>query len=148
MMAPHPLRGGCLFPHRFVAWQRRGLSARAAGALASAGCDTTEKVARPGRSYFEGRPNYAAKTQALQMAFRDPEEAREATADVMASLRRDGFVLTTIRRADASSVDPRRVTRSVREHQPRRAQTKEAKSDVQASCIWHSPPVLNIRNVR
>jgi hypothetical protein len=125
MMAarPAPSRANHLFPYRFAAWQRRGLSARAAGALASAGCDTLEDVARLGRSYFEGRPNCAGKTlselaalagwppkprsavdtiaQALGLAIDDPEEARETAADVLSSLRRDGFVLTTRRRAEA-----------------------------------------------
>ena len=102
MMVPNPLspRAGRLFPQRFMAWRQRGLSARAAGALASAGCDTIEDVTRLGRTYFEGTPNCASKTlaelavladwpakprtaidtiaQALGLAIDDPDEARAA----------------------------------------------------------------------
>jgi hypothetical protein len=109
-----------LFPRRFEAWQTSGLSARAAAAAALAGCDSVAEIARLGRSYFEGRPNCAEKTlaelaalagwppkprtaldtiaQALSMAM-DPHEAREAAADVMSSLRLDGFTLTVRPRA-------------------------------------------------
>jgi hypothetical protein len=44
------MSAGRLFPARFVAWQRRGLSSRAASALAAAGCDSIEDVARLGRT--------------------------------------------------------------------------------------------------
>jgi hypothetical protein len=106
MIGPQSLspRTRRLFPHRFVAWQRRSLSARAAGALASAGCDTLEDVAYLGRSYSEGRRSCAAKTvselailagwppkprtaidtivQAPGLAIDDPEEASEAAANL------------------------------------------------------------------
>lgn len=102
MMGPQPLclRTRRMFPHGFVAWPGRGLSARAAGAFASTGCDIIEDVARLGLSYSEGRRNSAAKTmselvivagwppkprtsidtiaQAPGLAIDNPEEAREA----------------------------------------------------------------------
>jgi hypothetical protein len=109
-----------IFPHRFMAWQRRGLSARAASVMSLAGCDFVEEITRLGRAYFERRPNCADKTlselaelagwapkrhtavdaiaAALALAIADPEEAREAAAVVISSLRRSGFVLTTVRR--------------------------------------------------
>jgi hypothetical protein len=109
------MSAGRLFPARFVAWQRRGLSSRAASALAAAGCDSIADVARLGRSYFEGRPNCATKTlselavlagwptkhrtavdaiaQVLEMAIDDAEEARELATDAFIALRRSGFVV-------------------------------------------------------
>lgn len=108
-----------LFPERLAAWRSAGLSARAAAALATSGCDTIPQVARLGRAYFEGRANLGPKTlaelaklagwppkrrtaldvvsSALSIGL-DPEEAREAACDVMAALRRSGFVLVTARR--------------------------------------------------
>jgi hypothetical protein len=106
-----------LYPHRFVAWQREGLSARAASVVALAGCNTIEEIGRLGRSYFEGRPNCAEKTlaelaalagwapkratavdaiaAALALSIPDPDETREVATDVMVALRRSGFVITT-----------------------------------------------------
>ena len=104
MMGPQPLcpRTRRVFPHRLCCLAGRGLSARAAGALASTGCDIIEDVARLGLSYSEGRRNSAAKTmselvivagwppkprtaidtiaQAPGLAIDDPEEASEAAA--------------------------------------------------------------------
>jgi hypothetical protein len=115
-LSPLPHR---LFPERLAAWRSAGLSARAAAALATSGCDTIPQVVRLGRAYFEGRPNLGPKTlaelaklagwppkrrtaldvvsSALSIGL-DPEEAREAACDVMAALRRSGFVLVTARR--------------------------------------------------
>lgn len=112
-----------LYPGRFAVWQRHGLSARAASAVSLAGCDTVEEIALLGRAYFERLPNCAEKTltelaklaswppkrrtavdaiaQALELAISNPEEAREAAADVMASLRKAGFILTTTNGAAA-----------------------------------------------
>lgn len=112
-----------LFPRRLAAWQERGLSFRAAVALATAGCDTAEEVARLGRSYFEGRPNCGERTLAelaklagwppkrrtavdaiagaLSMAM-DPDEAREAATDCLMALRRNGFVVTTSRQVEVT----------------------------------------------
>jgi hypothetical protein len=115
-LSPLPHR---LFPERLAAWRSAGLSARAAAALATSGCDTIPQVVRLGRAYFEGRANIGPKTlaelaklagwppkrrtaldvvsSALSIGL-DPEEAREAACDVMAALRRSGFVLVTARR--------------------------------------------------
>jgi hypothetical protein len=115
-LSPLPHR---LFPERLAAWRSAGLSARAAAALATSGCDTIPQVVRLGRAYFEGRANLGPKTlaelaklagwppkrrtamdvvsSALSIGL-DPEEAREAACDVMAALRRSGFVLVTTRR--------------------------------------------------
>jgi hypothetical protein len=111
-----------LFPHRFAQWQAQGLSARAASAVALAGCDTVEEIARLGRSHFENVPNLGEKSlaqlatlagwpeqrrtavdtiaQALSMAM-DPQEAREAAADVMSALRCAGYALTVTPKAHA-----------------------------------------------
>lgn len=116
--APSPLPRR-LFPERLAAWRSAGLSARAAAALATSGCDTIPQVVRLGRAYFEGRANLGPKTlaelaklagwppkrrtaldvvsSALSIGL-DPEEAREAACDVMVALRRSGFVLVTARR--------------------------------------------------
>lgn len=105
-----------LFPRRLAAWQRRGLSFRAAAVLSNAGCDTPEDVARLGRAYFQKQPNCAQKTlselaavgdwpenritavdaiaAALAMAIVEPEERHEVATDVMIALRRSGFVIT------------------------------------------------------
>ncbi len=100
----------------FVAWQRRGVSCRAARALAAAGAESIEDAARLGRSHFEGRRNCAAKTlaelealtgrppklrigaadviaRALQLAISDWDEAREAATDALIALRKAGFAL-------------------------------------------------------
>jgi hypothetical protein len=109
-----------LYPRRFVAWQQRGLSARAASAAALAGCDTIDDIAALGRARFERMPNIGAKSLAelaalaawpakpkgavetiastLEMAL-GPREAREVAIDVMSSLRRAGFLLTVRTRA-------------------------------------------------
>jgi hypothetical protein len=109
-----------LYPRRFVSWQQRGLSARAASAAALAGCDTIDDIAALGRARFERMPNIGAKSLAelaalagwpaipktaaetiastLEMAL-SPEEAREVATDVMSSLRRSGFLLTVRARA-------------------------------------------------
>lgn len=108
-----------LYPHRFMTWRRRGLSTRAATAVAIAGCDTVEEITRLGRAYFEGRPNCAKTTlaelaaiagwppkfetavgaiaAALALSMADPEEAREAAADAIIALQRSGFVIVAQR---------------------------------------------------
>ena len=61
---PPPRQTITMFSQRLVAWQRYGLSFRAAAVLANAGCDTPEQVTQLGRSYFEGRPNCGEHTLA------------------------------------------------------------------------------------
>jgi hypothetical protein len=109
-----------LYPCRFVAWQRRGLSARAARAAALAGCDSIDDIVALGRARFEQMPNIGARSLAelaalagwptkpktvietiastLEMTL-GAEEAREAAVDVMSSLRRAGFLLVIRTRA-------------------------------------------------
>jgi hypothetical protein len=108
-----------LFLQRRDLWRSQGLSVRASGVLAGAGCDTIDDVARLGRSYFETRPNCAERTvaelekiagwpprrrtvanviaTALALAIDNPQEAREAAVDVAIALRRAGFVVTAKR---------------------------------------------------
>ena len=115
-LSPHSNR---FFPRRFMAWQHRGLSVRAAGVVALAGCDTVEEISRLGRDYFAAQPNCATKTMAelallagwpprvdtavdaiaaaLSLAINDPEETREVATDVMIALRRSGFVISARR---------------------------------------------------
>ena len=59
---PLPAEIRRLFPQRFVAWQRQGLSARASSAAALACCDTVAEIMRLGRPYFENLPNVGTKT--------------------------------------------------------------------------------------
>lgn len=109
------------YPHLFMMWSRRGLSPRAAGALALAGCETTEQVAALGREWFFGRRNVGAKTLAeltavagwppetktpidavaasLALSIPDTEEAREAARDAVIGLHRAGFVIVASRRS-------------------------------------------------
>ena len=103
------------FQHRLDYWRHVGLSLRASSALARAGCDSIEEVARLGREYFAGRPNLGRKTlqelavlagfpperrtvidavaAALSMTITDADEAREIATDVLIALRRSGFVV-------------------------------------------------------
>ena len=111
-----------LFPLRFAAWQAQGLSARAASAAATVGCDTAEEIARLDRVYFERLPNLGEKslqqladlagwppkrrpavdTIATSLALEiDPEEARETATDDLTSLRKAGFALAVSNRARA-----------------------------------------------
>lgn len=109
------------FDPRFRRWREAGVSVRGAAVLALAGCDSVQDINVLGRSHFEGRPNCAAKTlaelavlagwppkagtavdaiaAALQMAVRDPDEAREAATDALIALRRSGFVVLASRQA-------------------------------------------------
>ena len=101
------------FAARFTEWQRRGLSARAAGAVALAACDSIEDVSRLGRSYFAKLPNCAEGTlnelgrlvdwapgrkeavdaiaRTIGMAISDPDEIRAVAQDIMVSLKLAGF---------------------------------------------------------
>lgn len=113
------------YHHRLEAWRETGLSARAAGALALAGCDTQEDITRLGRGYFVRLSNCAAKTlaelealaawpakpltavetitAALLLSINDHDEAREAATDALIALRRSGFVVVATRSAPAGS---------------------------------------------
>ncbi len=108
------------FPQRFEAWQRKGLSARAASAAALAGCDSIDQITQLGRSHFENQPNCGKRTlselatlagwpskrntavdaitAALGMAINDPEETREVAMDIIIALRRSGFVIAAGKR--------------------------------------------------
>jgi hypothetical protein len=108
-----------LFPRRLDHWRRKGLSFRAAAALANASCDTVEEVFRLGPDYLSRCSNLSPKTQrelaalgnwsrkrqspidaiaaALAMAIADPAGAREAAADAVIALRRSGYVLSARR---------------------------------------------------
>ena len=110
-----------LFPRRLDHWRHVGLSLRAASALADAGCDSIEEVAKLGRTYFAGKPNLGKKTlqelaalvgfwperktvidavaAALAMTITDPDEARDIATDVLIALRRSGFVVVAPRTA-------------------------------------------------
>ena len=116
MMSAQAPKIGRMFDQRKEYWRSRGLSVRAAGVLAGAGCDTVEAVARLGRPYFERRPNCANRTlaeleklaawpprrqtvvdaiaAALSLTITDPEEAKEAAEDTVIALRRSGFVIS------------------------------------------------------
>jgi hypothetical protein len=104
------------FPARYVAWMARGLSSRATGALASAGCDSAAEVSRLGRGppspadppverhpspncpkLETGRRSRDAIAAALAMAIPDPEEAKEAATDAVIALRRSGYTLSARR---------------------------------------------------
>jgi hypothetical protein len=106
---------------RFDHWRGRGLSLRAAVALADAGCDSAEDVARLGPHYFAGKPNLGRKTlqeltalvgfsparktvidavaAALALTIPDLDEARDIATDVLIALRRSGFVVVAPRSA-------------------------------------------------
>jgi hypothetical protein len=108
-----------LFLQRRDRWRSQGLSMRASGILARAGCDAIEDVARLGRAYFETRSNCGCHTLAelavlggwppksrtmvdviatvLRLAVADAGEAREVAQDVALALRRAGFVVTAKR---------------------------------------------------
>jgi hypothetical protein len=111
-----------LFPFRFAAWQAQGLSARAASAVATAGCDTAEEIARLARVYLKSLPSLderplqqladltgwppkrrtAVDTIAASPApGMDAEEGRKTATDVLTSLRKAGFVLAVSNRAVA-----------------------------------------------
>src|ERR1700744_5555039 len=53
-----------LYPERLAAWRRRGLSSRAASAVAKAGCDTVAEIASLGREHFGSRPNLGVRSLA------------------------------------------------------------------------------------
>lgn len=130
MNAQAPVRNSAdaakrFYPHRFRLWTERGLSPRAASALALASIDTVEQVAALGRAYFAGKPNVGAKTleelailagwppknktpvdaiaAALGLSIADPDEAREAATDAVIALRRSGFVIASHRSAPGGS---------------------------------------------
>jgi hypothetical protein len=106
------------YPRLFQLWSSRGLSPRAASALALAGCETVEQVTNLGRAWFQ-RPNIGAKTLAelstlagwppehrtpvdaiaasLGLSIPDPEAARDAAMDAVIGLRRAGFVIAAKR---------------------------------------------------
>jgi hypothetical protein len=108
-----------LFFRRRDFWRSHGLSVRASGVLANAGCDTVDEVTQLGREYFEAQPNCAERTlaeleklagwppkrqtvvdtiaTALALAIGDREEARETAVDVAIALRRSGFILVADR---------------------------------------------------
>ena len=106
---------------RFTVWHASGLSTRAAGALAAAGCDNIDEITRLGREYFEKLPNCAATTlqelailagwppprataveaitAALLLSITDPDEAKEIATDALIALRRSGFAVVMSRSA-------------------------------------------------
>ena len=105
-----------LFAQRRDVWRSRGLSMRACGILAGAGCDTVADIARLGRVYFESRPNGGSRTPAelagrpakphtsvdvintgLSLARADGDEAREVAQDVALAVRRASFFLVAER---------------------------------------------------
>lgn len=112
-----------LYPKLFMQWSKRGLSPRAASALALAGCDTVEQVTALGRQWFQEKPNVGVKTlnelarlagwsdepmtpaaavaTALQLSIPDPEAAQEAALDCLISLRRAGYVIASRQSAPA-----------------------------------------------
>lgn len=103
----------------FGLWAARGLSPRAAGALALAGCETIQEVTQLGRVWFLGKPNCGTKTlrelailanwapetpveavaAALSLSIADPEEAHEAATDALMALRRSGYVIAAKQRS-------------------------------------------------
>lgn len=111
--------------HRFERWKAHGLSARAAAALANAGCDSVPEITALGRDHFAQLPNCAAKTleelaefanwparsvtaveaiaAAMLLSIHDHDEAREAATDALMALRRSGFVVVAARSAPAGS---------------------------------------------
>lgn len=112
-----------LYPHRFRLWSERGLSPRAASALALAGVDTIEQVTALGREWFQKKPNVGVKTlnelarlacwpdesktpvdavaAALRLAIADPDEAKEAATDAVIALRRSGYIIASRQSAPA-----------------------------------------------
>jgi hypothetical protein len=109
------------YPYRFRLWSKRGLSPRAASALALAGTDTVEQVTALGREWFQGKPNVGVKTlnelarlagwlderktpreaiaAALRLSLPNPDEAEDVAQDIMIALRRHRFAVVTARQS-------------------------------------------------